>query len=179
MNHDLRLGRGKDSLFLKTLEADRYPLPRCPDHLRQRRVAFALEREALDDADRQARNLQHQPAQHLAGKMNEAAVGHRGAGPQMQARSEHLRPADEIALMPVSQGNFAPRRRGIEHPHPALLDQIDAIMRGALREQHLTAADDAPDTLRQHFLLLALVQLLEQGYWATRKLFIFGEQHRT
>src|SRR5262245_63010013 len=76
-------------------------------HLGQRRIALALEGEALDQADRQIWNLDHQLAQLPARQMNDAAIAAGNAGPLMHALTEHFRAANKVAGMPIGQRDLA------------------------------------------------------------------------
>ena len=67
-----------------------------PQHLRQGRIAFALEAEAFDQADREIGDFGDEPAQFPAGKLHDGAVTGCDARPLVSAGIEHFRSADEI-----------------------------------------------------------------------------------
>ena len=68
----------------------------------------------------------------------------------MRARSEDFRPADEVAGIPVGEGDLASGRGHVEDTDTAGLDQIDAFVRSALAEKRLAAVEHAPAALAQH-----------------------------
>ena|ERR1700756_822223 len=102
------------------------------EHLRERRIALALEGQALDQADRQVRDLRGQRPQFLARKLHHRSVGGGDTGPLVNAGAEYFGPTDEIADMPIGQSYLAALRRGIKYPDAAALDQINSVMLGAL-----------------------------------------------
>src|SRR5262249_44813124 len=143
-----------------------------------RRIAFALEAEAFDQADRQVGDLGDQRTQLLARQLDDAAIAGGDARPLMHAGVEHLRPADEIADMPVGKRDLAPKRGSVEYAETAALDQPDAVMLGALAEQGLPAIEHlAPSLLQDHFPL-AQGELFHQRRGAADQLLILGEKQR-
>src|ERR1700722_6179875 len=94
--------------------------------------------------------------------MKHGAVDRGRARPDVQTLLEHLRPADEIAGMPVSQRDFAPRGRDIEDLDPTALDQIDAVLRTALAKQLRATVEHLALSGTQHTRLLGFGQSPEQ-----------------
>src|SRR5687767_12393062 len=105
------------------------------EHLRQRRIALALETEAFDNSNRKRRDRYHHPPQYIARQMQHRAVDGGLARPDMQALLEHFGAADEIAGVPIGERDLASRGRGVEYLDAPAFDQIDAILRAALAEE--------------------------------------------
>src|SRR5216683_2267145 len=147
-------------------------------HLRERRIALALEGKSFDQADREVGNAGRERPQLLPRKVHHAAIGGGNAGPLMDAVLEHFRTADEIAGMPISERDLARQRRGVEDPNPAALDEKYTVVLCALAEKRLTAIEDLAPALLENQLALGRRQLVHQGRWTADRLFVFGKKER-
>ena len=148
------------------------------EHLRQRRVALALEGQTLDQPDGEVRNLRDQCAQRLAGNMHDAAFAAATPDHRFVPRPEDIRPADEVAGVPVGERDLAARGGGVEHPDAPGLDQVDALVRRALREQRLAAIDHLALSVGEHLRLLPRGEGLEQRRRPADDILTFDKEQR-
>src|SRR5713226_6591167 len=88
-----------------------------------------------------------------------------------------MRTADEIARQPVGQRDLTSRRSGVEAADQSALDQNDAVLKLALRQQYLRTVEllgraDAADPIA-----ILRAQPVDQTLRSPHQLAVFGEQN--
>ncbi len=146
------------------------------EHLRQRRIAARLERQGIEQLQRQIGNLARELAQSLA-RQTEHRRALRGDRRPHAGSAEDMRTADEISGQPIGERDLAAGRRGVEASDQPALDHDDAVLKLALREQNVRPVELPHGADAAHALAIVRRQPIDQAMRPSDQAAVLGKQH--